>query len=364
MSDPRVIRGNTHSLARKISKARSDDIKEKKVVKVLEQRANQDEEPANTPFYSFVTKPFAEEDVDIMKYLVEREDVVVPTKDCPTQVDEFKPLPAPSQYIPRKTGVDKFTQVEDQSELFVFDREVAPMLDVIVRKTLEQAIVEVEQEFELNMLQKEVARYEEIMSNESNWMKDQENAIKRKQEEIRQQLNNILATKAAERQIKLGVAGIQMINQLVPVMLESIHNENITNGVWYLPEEEDTRRNIIPQILSDMAQRIEGLKEAEEVVNGKQPPSCALKSEYLYFLQLIDLLRDVVVKFDAIEKSNVPKPQLKLVVHIVKTLEGADNADEMESKKERIKEVELEIPIKLDDTVKSLQKKLQVRLEL
>jgi hypothetical protein len=44
--------------------------------------------------------------------------------------------PSPS-YIPKKTGIDAATQVEDY-ELFNFDKEVAPILDVIVSKTLEE----------------------------------------------------------------------------------------------------------------------------------------------------------------------------------------------------------------------------------
>ncbi len=268
MSDPRVVRGNTHSLARKISKARSEEIKEKRTARILEQRAHEDEESSNMPFYSFVTKPFAEEDIDIMKYLVEPEDVIVPKKECTTQVDEFRPLPAPSKYIPRKTGIDKYTQVEDERELFVFDLEVAPMLEVIVRKTIEQAVVEVEQEFELNKLHDEVARYEEIMSNESNWMKEQENNIKKKQDDIREKLNSILATKAAERQIKLGVAGFQMIDQLFPALFENIHSDNVTHGIWQIPDTENARKNVLPSAISEVQQQLQALSVAEMMVNG------------------------------------------------------------------------------------------------
>ena len=43
--------------------------------------------------------------------------------------------PSPS-FIPKKIGIDAATQVEDY-ELFNFDIEVVPILDVIVTKTLE-----------------------------------------------------------------------------------------------------------------------------------------------------------------------------------------------------------------------------------
>ena len=71
--------------------------------------------------------------------------------DCETQTDAFEPLPPPAPYVPKKTGVDVATQV-DLSELFDFDREVGPVLDVIVSKTLEQARMEVEEEEELRVI--------------------------------------------------------------------------------------------------------------------------------------------------------------------------------------------------------------------
>lgn len=39
------------------------------------------------------------------------------------QTDEFKPRPPSAKYVPKKTGIDRSTQVED-NELFDFDREV------------------------------------------------------------------------------------------------------------------------------------------------------------------------------------------------------------------------------------------------
>ena len=44
--------------------------------------------------------------------------------------------PEDPPYIPKKTGIDAATQVEDY-ELFDFDREVTPILNVICSKSLE-----------------------------------------------------------------------------------------------------------------------------------------------------------------------------------------------------------------------------------
>merc|ERR1719264_1497923 len=85
--------------------------------------------------------------VDLTAHLVAKEEKIeVDTVEA--QTDEFLPEPPPEQYQPPKTGVDVETQVED-GELFNFDFEVEPILDVLVNKTLEQSIMEVEEEHEM-----------------------------------------------------------------------------------------------------------------------------------------------------------------------------------------------------------------------
>jgi len=46
------------------------------------------------------------------------------------------PRPATPPYIPKKTGIDKITQIEDY-DLFDYDREVQPILNVLLSKTVE-----------------------------------------------------------------------------------------------------------------------------------------------------------------------------------------------------------------------------------
>lgn len=53
-----------------------------------------------------------------------------------TQTDTFCDPPPSPPYVPKKTGIDAATQVEDY-ELFNFDREVTPILDVMISKSLE-----------------------------------------------------------------------------------------------------------------------------------------------------------------------------------------------------------------------------------
>lgn len=78
--------------------------------------------------------------------------------DVKCQTDEFLPKPPSPKYVPKKTGYNKGTQIEDY-DLFDFDREVQPILNVLLSKSSEQAILEVEEETEMSEIRKFKAEY-------------------------------------------------------------------------------------------------------------------------------------------------------------------------------------------------------------
>jgi len=61
----------------------------------------------------------------------------VPEADSATQTDAFLNRPPTPRFVPPKSGTDAATQIEN-GELFDFDMEVEPLLEVLVGKTLEQ----------------------------------------------------------------------------------------------------------------------------------------------------------------------------------------------------------------------------------
>ena len=115
------------------------------------------------------------------------------------QTDEFLPKPPSPKYVPKKTGIDKTTQIGDY-DLFDYDREVQPILNVLLTKTCEQAILEVEEETELQEIRKFKTEYQKRQDNNHNqW----EQEVKREISLIKQKnktLNN--ARNKREQQIK------------------------------------------------------------------------------------------------------------------------------------------------------------------
>ncbi|KAG5463436.1 MAG: radial spoke protein 3-domain-containing protein, partial [Olpidium bornovanus] len=91
-------------------------------------------------------------DVQTELYLEELTDAV-PEAYAQTQTDAFMDRAPSPLYVPRKSGVDAETQIYP-GDLFDFEVEVEPILEVIVGMTLEQAVMEVMEEEELAALKK------------------------------------------------------------------------------------------------------------------------------------------------------------------------------------------------------------------
>merc|ERR1719335_1509449 len=68
--------------------------------------------------------------------------------EAETQTDFLLDRPEEPLFMPAKIGVDMATQIED-GELFNFDVEVEPILEVLVGKTLERSMMETLEEEEL-----------------------------------------------------------------------------------------------------------------------------------------------------------------------------------------------------------------------
>ena len=91
-------------------------------------------------------------DIQTDLYLEELSDKV-PEAIAATQTDAFINRAPSPLFIPQKSGMDVATQVYE-GELFDFDFEVIPILEILVGKTVEQSLMEVHEEEELQLLRK------------------------------------------------------------------------------------------------------------------------------------------------------------------------------------------------------------------
>ncbi|KAM7534765.1 hypothetical protein Aperf_G00000112014 [Anoplocephala perfoliata] len=98
--------------------------------------------------------------VQTERYLEELWDVIeADTVYC--QTDALVDRPPTPLFVPAKTGIDASTEILS-GDLFDFELEVRPILEVLVGKLMEQALLEVSEEEELASVREQQLQYEEI----------------------------------------------------------------------------------------------------------------------------------------------------------------------------------------------------------
>lgn len=223
MADPRILRGNTYAAATRSNIAtgpldstkRTEDESEAPPKKSLRKKAN---------LFDVKTETRRRAPLDLTPYLVETEEPRTESDAC-TQTDRFRPAPMAKKYIPRKTGIDASTQIEEEDQLFNFDSEVAPLLSVLVGKTMEQALMEVEEHAELEAIRKHTEKLEAEKEGEEQRMRQVEiEAISkhsRKEDLKRREIDRV----NRETQVQRKVASTQFSAELMACASEAAFGE-------------------------------------------------------------------------------------------------------------------------------------------
>lgn len=122
--------------------------------------------------YDLRPGPPARIEVDLTYFLTEQGKVKPDESEVKLQTDVFQPKPSTPKYVPKKTGIDKITQIEDY-DLFDYDVEVQPILNVLLNKSIEQATLEVEEEHELDQIRKfKYGYHKRRQAEESEWQQE------------------------------------------------------------------------------------------------------------------------------------------------------------------------------------------------
>ncbi|CBH17006.1 radial spoke protein 3 [Trypanosoma equiperdum] len=169
MHDRRVYRGNTYAAVPMSTYARDE---EERVVreanrrrKELQQRATsiKRRKELDAAQRKLATPPpvVGRQHIEVQteEFLEELKDEVEVVQQ-ETQTDPLLDRPATPPYVPVKSGRDAESQI-NEGDLFHFDDAVDPILDVMVGKTLEQAMLEVLQEEELELLRQQQLEFEQ-----------------------------------------------------------------------------------------------------------------------------------------------------------------------------------------------------------
>lgn len=257
--DRRVHRGNTYSTH---TQGYADKTQaQKTAAPPARRKPTRKKEPS--PFDMELPRP-ERNVVNLLPHLVE-EVKIIEEDTAEAQTDEFLPEPPADEYLPQKTGIDAFTQVED-GELFNFNEEVEPLLDVLVNKTLEQSLMEVEEEHEIASMQsfktEWMAKQASQMTEWQDQVKEEERRWKQKEEVVRQRREQ----KKREKEVLLKLQALTATEIYIPQLVPNAVNDLL--GVCFPDSKELAIEQLfLPAIFKQVQQEQETSRKAAELLD-------------------------------------------------------------------------------------------------
>ncbi|XP_063773530.1 radial spoke head protein 3 homolog [Pseudophryne corroboree] len=256
MYDPRVVRGNTYAQHMLPLSAQPDPVEiqrnqEARRRALAKKRAKE------------LLRPRTPEAVEGRKhihvqtelYLEELSDRIE-EKDMECQTDAFLDRPPTPLFIPAKTGADVATQILE-GELFDFDLEVKPILEVLVGKTIEQALLEVKEEEELANLRAQQRAFEELRNAElaeAQRLEEQERRHREEKDRRKQQQREmLLKEKETAEKVAARAFAQQYLTDLIPSVFSSLRD----SGYFYDPLERDVETELMPWLMDEVEKTLE-----------------------------------------------------------------------------------------------------------
>ncbi|EFJ29937.1 flagellar radial spoke protein 3 [Selaginella moellendorffii] len=262
MFDPRVVRGPTYSKMKTGFKAEPPPPERKAAKK-----------KRKVPAYS-TTPPTIDgrKNMDIQTdvYLEELVDRI-PEYDIDTQTDPFLDRPATPLFIPQKPGPDIGTQIEE-GDLFNFDEEVEPMLEVLVGRTVEQAWMEVTEERQLAELHKHQDHFEKIRAAELVATQRMEFSEWRKIEEKKRRVEQEKKRLEEERKLKELIETQNFAREYLKKMTDSVLSYLESEDYFYDPVEREVENYFMPMLAENME------RELEKIVCARNTLHCVVEA--------------------------------------------------------------------------------------
>lgn len=287
MYDARVVRGSTYA-ARILSQAQQEDQNrlqhESQIRTTKRGRSQTKQRRPNTPEPVPGRKHIDVQTDDYLEELTDRP----PEKDQVTQTDPLMDRPPSPLFMPAKIGRDVSTQIEP-GDLFDFKVEVEPILEVLVGKTLEQAMDEVLEEEELENIRKHKAAFEqqrnielaEVQRLEAEEQRRKAEKNRRtRQESIRVQQEEEVMEKVAAR----GFAKTYLTD-LHHAVLESL----VVSGHFFDPVEKEVESVFMPWLRQSAVNFLDNICTAraitEDITTGVLEAQQVHKDAYSRYIQ-------------------------------------------------------------------------------
>lgn len=188
-----------------------------------------------------------------------------PVVDTCTQTDLHYDRPISPFYVPAKTGADVETQIYP-GDLFDFDMEVQPILEVLVGKTIEQALIEVLEEEELEALREQQRRFLELRAAdtaEAQRLEERERRLQaEKDRRMRDYADGLSMQKEMEERIAACVLMQGYLGDLLPRVLEGLEEE----GFLVDNIKRDVDDGFMPWLMKEVSVELKEMVSSRDVL--------------------------------------------------------------------------------------------------
>lgn len=172
------------------------------------------------------------------------------------ETEDYIDRPVTPLFFPQERGEHKHTQVED-GDLFHFDREVEPILEMLTTKILEQSRMEVIEEDEIAKMKQKQRSFEEIRNRELMEVQKLEKEEIRRKEEISRRMNQqkemILNTKTIQKKLYCRVFAKDYLSKMKYTVLTNV----IKGGILRKVELVQFSMNLHPLLLNNSQALVE-----------------------------------------------------------------------------------------------------------
>jgi len=217
------------------------------------------------------------------------------------QADNIDNRPPSPLFCPAQIGKNAVTQVE-RGELFDFDAECEPVLEVLVGRTLQLAMMEVLEEEELAALARHQAEFMKQREFELVEVQKIVAAEKRKQDEIFRRTNQ----QAARREQDLSMMRKVASRCFASLFLSSQKKRELATlldaGVFQDHTQQTAESSFVPKLFDTVAQKVEELQNDRTVLTDvmqstvsrcMEPHTAAVDKERARITMLEDAIRKV-----------------------------------------------------------------------
>jgi radial spoke head protein 3 len=185
--------------------------------------------------------------------------------DIDTQAQVTAERPVSPIFVTSKTGQDVATQI-DSGDLFDFDLEVEPLLEVLVGRTIHVSVLELIQEEEFETIRRAQTDFEMIRNLELAELQRLQAEIRRKTQEKERRLSQEQKRRAEREETDRKV----MAQELSRNYLSSVHDSVIgtlqEEGCFYDPIKQEIEENILGGLLTGMRGRVDQHSAARELL--------------------------------------------------------------------------------------------------